>query len=73
MIVDDGSTDQTAAAQAAGASVVQHSQNKGYIAALKRGFRAATGAILVTLDADGEHQPRDVARLITVPIFSIFQ
>lgn len=66
LVVDDGSADQTAAAaQAAGASIIQHSQNRGYIAALKHGFRAATGEILVTFDADGEHQPRDVSRLIS--------
>ncbi|MDY6817366.1 MAG: glycosyltransferase family 2 protein [Halobacteriales archaeon] len=65
LVVDDGSTDDTAAvARDAGAEVIQQDTNRGYIAALKRGFREATGDIIVTYDADGEHRPSDIERLL---------
>lgn len=64
-VVDDGSTDETAAeARAAGADVIKHPTNRGYIAALKRGFRAIDTPIIVTFDADGEHRPEDIPRVI---------
>lgn len=65
LVVDDGSTDKTASkARDAGAMVIQQAQNRGYIAALKRGFREAASDIIVTFDADGEHRPRDIERLV---------
>ena len=65
LVVDDGSTDGTASeAKRAGATVVQQSRNKGYIAALKRGFREAASDIIVTYDADGEHRPSDIPQLV---------
>jgi glycosyltransferase involved in cell wall biosynthesis len=65
LVVDDGSTDATAgAAREVGAAVVEQPSNRGYIAALKRGFREADSEIVVTYDADGEHRPEDVARLV---------
>ena len=65
LVVDDGSTDSTAAeARAAGATVIQQPENRGYIAALKRGFREATSEIVVTFDADGEHRPEDIEKLV---------
>jgi len=65
LVVDDGSTDNTPSeARAAGATVVQQPQNRGYIAALRRGFREATSELIVTFDADGEHRPRDIETLI---------
>ncbi|MFD1588932.1 glycosyltransferase family 2 protein [Halorientalis brevis] len=65
LVVDDGSSDATAeAARSAGATVIEQPTNKGYIAALKRGFREASAEIVVTFDADGEHQPADVERLV---------
>lgn len=64
LVVDDGSTDRTATeAREAGATVVEQSVNRGYIAALKRGFREAETAIVVTYDADGEHRPEHVRRV----------
>jgi glycosyltransferase involved in cell wall biosynthesis len=68
LVVDDGSTDATVSeARSAGATVVEQPHNKGYIAALKRGFREATTDIIVTFDADGEHRPGDIKKL-TQPI-----
>ena len=65
LVVDDGSTDGTGSvAREAGATVVRQPENRGYVAALKRGFREAPSEIVVTLDADGEHRPADVARLV---------
>jgi len=65
LVVDDGSTDSTASkAENAGAKVVQQPENMGYIPALKRGFQEATSGIVVTFDADGEHRPEDIKRLI---------
>ena len=63
IVVDDGSVDETSAvARAAGARVIRQN-NAGYIAAIKRGFREATGAVVVTMDADGEHRAEDIPRL----------
>ncbi len=64
VVVDDGSTDDTAAvAERAGAIVVRQSPNAGKGAALRTGFRhvldAGTAAV-VTLDADGQHDPDEI-------------
>ena len=65
LVVNDGSTDDTAAvAQAAGARVVQHPYSKGNGAAIKTGARAASGDVIVFMDADGQHDPADIARLL---------
>ncbi len=65
IVVDDGSTDDTASiAHNGGARVVSHPYSKGNGAAIKSGVRAATGEILVFMDADGQHKPEDVARLL---------
>lgn len=65
IIVDDGSTDQTAAfSETAGAKVVPHSYSKGNGAAIKSGARAAMGDIIVFMDADGQHDPADIPRLL---------
>lgn len=65
IVVNDGSTDDTAAvAQAAGARVVHHPYSKGNGAAIKTGARAATGEVIVFMDADGQHDPADIARLL---------
>ncbi len=61
IVVDDGSTDDTAAlAQAAGAYVVSHPSNRGYDCALETGLRTALELgcnFAVTMDADGQHDP----------------
>ena len=68
IVVDDGSTDGTAGiAETAGARVVRHEQNQGKGAALNTGLRAARelGAqAVVTLDADGQHLPEEMNRLL---------
>lgn len=65
IVVDDGSTDDTAAiAQAAGARVVRHPVSLGNGAAVKSGAHAATGEVLVFMDADGQHDPDDIPRLL---------
>lgn len=65
IVVNDGSTDSTAAvAEAAGAKVVHHPYSKGNGAAIKTGARAASGEIIVFMDADGQHDPADIPRLL---------
>lgn len=64
LVVDDGSTDATAAlAEAAGASVLHQAPNQGKGAALRAGFRWAIESgytAVVTLDADGQHDPTEI-------------
>lgn len=64
VVVDDGSTDGTAdVAERAGATVLRQASNGGKGAALRVGFRhaLATGAAaVVTLDADGQHDPAEI-------------
>ncbi len=65
LVVDDGSRDNTAeVARAAGARVVRHPYNKGNGAAVKSGLRAATGDVVLLLDADGQHDPADIPRVL---------
>lgn len=65
IIVDDGSTDRTAQiAEQAGFRVIRHRFNKGYGAALKTGIRAATGDIIVMMDADSEHNAAQISNLL---------
>jgi glycosyltransferase involved in cell wall biosynthesis len=65
IVVDDGSTDATAeVALAHGAMVLSSPYSMGNGAAIKRGARVATGEILVFMDADGQHDPADVAALL---------
>ena len=65
IVVSDGSTDGTdELAREAGARVLRHPYSKGNGAAIKAGARAARGDILVFLDADGQHDPTDILRLL---------
>jgi len=65
IVVNDGSTDNTAeVSEAAGAKVVHHPYSKGNGAAIKTGARAASGEIIVFMDADGQHDPADISRLL---------
>ncbi len=67
-VVDDGSRDDTSdVAERAGATVLRHPFNLGYGAGLQTGYKYAlqTGAPwVVQMDADGQHDPRDVSRLL---------
>jgi Glycosyl transferase family 2 len=68
LVVDDGSRDDTSEEAAkAGAIVARHVINRGGGAALRTGYRlmAESGAlIVVTLDADGQHLPSEMERLV---------
>lgn len=65
IIVDDGSNDDSAEiTKQAGAKVVTHPYSKGNGAAIKTGAREASGDILVFMDADGQHDPKDIERLL---------
>src|SRR5690554_3296104 len=65
IVVNDGSNDNTAqVAEAAGARIVHHPYSKGNGAAIKSGARAATGDVIVFMDADGQHDPADIPRLL---------
>jgi glycosyltransferase involved in cell wall biosynthesis len=65
LVVDDGSPDGTGdLAAEAGACVLRHPYNRGKGASLKTGIRAARGATVITLDADGQHDPRDIPKLL---------
>ena len=69
IVVDDGSADRTTeVARDAGAAAVRLPLNRGQGAALRTGYRLAlvTGAeIVVTMDADGQHQPDELSRLVS--------
>ena len=70
VVVDDGSSDATAAraAEAAGARAtvrcVRHLSNAGQSAALATGVRAARNAVVATLDGDGQNDPADIPALL---------
>lgn len=67
IVVDDGSVDDSVAvAEAAGAVVVRHPENRGKGAALLTGLEAARQrghSHVIALDADGQHDPADIPRL----------
>src|SRR5689334_10702745 len=68
VVIDDGSSDQTAAVAAEhGAVVAELGSNQGGGAALRRGFELAHegGAdYVVTMDADGQHAPAEIPSLL---------
>ncbi|MDR2165480.1 MAG: glycosyltransferase family 2 protein [Zoogloeaceae bacterium] len=65
IVVNDGSSDATAdIAREAGARVISHPYSKGNGAAIKTGARAARGETIVFMDADGQHDPEDIPRLL---------
>ena len=70
LVIDDGSTDNTMqAAMDAGANVWPHPYNIGNGAAVKTGLRMARGEWIVMMDADGQHDPEDIEKLVQ-PILS---
>src|SRR5688572_14383170 len=68
LVVDDGSRDRTGEiARAHGAAVARHVINRGGGAALRTGYRLmsdSAAAVVVTLDADGQHLPEEMSRLV---------
>lgn len=68
IVVDDASGDATASiATQSGAVVVRHPSNRGYEGALQSGFERAMGDghdIVVTFDADGQHDPSVLGRIV---------
>jgi len=68
IVIDDGSTDDTAASVAGlPLTLLRHARNAGKAASLWDGFEVALAAhadLVVTLDGDGQHRPEDVPRLV---------
>jgi len=65
IVVDDGSTDETVeVARRNSAIVLSSPYSMGNGAAVKRGARAASGDVLVFMDADGQHDPRHISSLL---------
>lgn len=68
IVCDDGSTDMTAhIAEELGARVVKHERRMGYGAALQTLFKEARMLnvdVVVTLDADGQHDPKEIGNLL---------
>jgi glycosyltransferase involved in cell wall biosynthesis len=68
IVVDDGSTDNTAEVAASmNATVVRNRHNAGKGVALKRGFiecLKCSADVVITLDADGQHDPGDIPKLL---------
>ena len=65
IVVNDGSTDDTAAVAAgAGATVITHPESLGNGAAVKTGARATTGDIIALMDGDGQHDAKELAPLL---------
>lgn len=65
IVVNDGSSDDTEqVAKSLGAKVVSHPYSKGNGASIKTGMRAASADVIVCMDADGQHQPKDIQVLL---------
>ncbi|MBI5961005.1 MAG: glycosyltransferase family 2 protein [Chloroflexi bacterium] len=68
IVVDDGSTDQTAPlAEEAGAMVIRHEGNRGKAEAINTGLeraRSLDAAVVILIDADGQHDPAEIPALI---------
>jgi len=67
IVIDDGSTDDTAAlATAHGARLAQHAESLGNGAAVKRGIREAKGDWILLLDGDGQHPPAELPAMLAL-------
>jgi len=67
LVINDNSKDDTSAvAEKTGVRIISHPYNIGNGAAIKTGIRNARGNVLVMLDADGQHDPDDIPRLLAL-------
>lgn len=72
IFVDDASTDRTAEdllalkSEIAHLRIIRHGRNAGQSRAIRTGVTAAQGAIVATLDGDGQNDPADLPRLIAM-------
>ena len=65
IVVSDGSSDGTnAVAESFGVNLLVHPYSKGNGASIKTGMRAAFADVIVCMDADGQHQPKDIQLLL---------
>lgn len=68
IVVDDGSEDRTSEiASSKGAEVVKHENNQGLGSAIRSGLREARSrgaGVVITFDADGQHDPREIKKLL---------
>ncbi|OQX91142.1 MAG: hypothetical protein B6D58_08840 [candidate division Zixibacteria bacterium 4484_95] len=66
IVVNDGSTDDTKLRLKSFSqiTVIDHPYNKGYGASIKTGINNASGDVIVLFDADGQHDPEDIPRLL---------
>jgi len=65
IVVDDGSTDNTAALmETTGVHVLRHPDNRGYGAALKTGIRQASNPLIAIMDADGTYSSEWIPHLV---------
>ncbi|MEM2104479.1 MAG: glycosyltransferase family 2 protein [Candidatus Bathyarchaeia archaeon] len=70
LVVDDGSTDRTKeVASRYKVTLLANGRNRGKGCALRKGFQHARGDILITMDADGSHDPKEIPDLLT-PLFN---
>ena len=70
IVVDDGSTDRTLeVASTYKVTVLSNGRNKGKGYALRKGFQHARGDVIVTIDSDGAHDPKDIPEMLK-PIFN---
>jgi glycosyltransferase involved in cell wall biosynthesis len=64
IVIDDGSTDNTATiVQKYPVKLIKHKNNLGYGAALKTGIRRACGHKVIMLDSDGQHDPQHISQI----------
>ena len=73
IVVDDGSSDgSAAAAEAAGAKVIRHPVNRGYGRTLLSGIEAASHEWILIIDADGSYPPAEAGKLLKhIPAFDM--
>jgi len=65
IVIDDGSTDGTfSKIEDLSVKIIRHETNRGYGASIKTGIRAAIHEWIAIMDADGQHDPEDIGKLI---------